>query len=322
VLEEIAERQSGVLTRQQALGCGLTDEAIEARLAGRWRRVHRSIYVVHNGPLSRGSELWAAVLRAGRDAVLSHDAAAEVVGLTDEPARPIHVSVPSARRVSQFRGIVVHRSNRLRLARHPLRTPPQTRIEETVVDLTQVSGTPEQAMSWIARACGRRLTRPERIAEAIATRKKVRWREELMSAVAGVADGAQSALELRYLRDVERAHGLPAGSRQHAVIRAGGHSYDDVRYVAYDLVVELDGRAAHPDEARWRDMRRDNASVVDGRWVLRYGWTDVTGRPCEVAEQVATVLRAAGWRGVPRRCGAACALIAESLPCPDTGNFP
>ena len=51
-------------------------------------------------------------------------------------------------------------------------------------------------------------------------------------------------------------------------------------------------------------MRRDNAAAVDGRTVLRYGWADVAGRPCEVAAQVADVLRAAGWRGVLRRCHA------------------
>src|SRR5262249_9707077 len=160
--------QGGVLTRRQALSCGLTDEAIEARLVDRWQRVYDSIYVVHNGPLTRGNMLWAAVLRAGRDAVLSHYAAAEVIGLSDEPAVPIHRSVPSRRRVSPIPGVIVHRSNRTEEARHPTRTPPQTRIEETVLDLTQVSRSLEQALGWIARACGRRLTRPERIAEAVA----------------------------------------------------------------------------------------------------------------------------------------------------------
>lgn len=203
-------------------------------------------------------------------------------------------------------GLVVHNSIRIESACHPTRIPPQTRIEETIVDLTQTALSVEQALGWITRACGRRLTRPDRIAEAVAMRKKVRWRDELLLAVADVSTGAQSSLELRYLRDVERAHGLPRGSRQYAVVRAGGRFYDDVRYADFGVVVELDGRSAHPDEARWRDMRRDNASVVDGRHVLRYGWADVAGRPCEVTVQVAQVLRAAGWRGVPRRCGSDC----------------
>jgi hypothetical protein len=321
VLEETTERQCGVLTRRQALACGLTDEVIEARLAGRWQRVYSSVYAVHNGPLSRSSALWAAVLRAG-DAVLGHHSAAEVAGLIDQPTDPIHVSVPSHRRVSTLPGIVVHRSSRLTVARHPTRLPPQTRIEETVVDLTQVSQTLEQALGWVTRACGRRLTRSERIVEALAARKKVRWRGELLAATGDAGTGSHSPLELRYLRDVERAHRLPAGSRQHAVARPGGRHYDDVRYTEFGVVVELDGRTAHPDEARWRDMRRDNASVLDGCRTLRYGWADVAAQPCLVAAQVAAVLRAAGWPGWGRPCRLGCAMIAETFPCPSTEKSP
>jgi very-short-patch-repair endonuclease len=322
VLEEITEQQCGVLTRRQALACGLTDEMIEARLAGRWQRVYRSIYVVHNGPLSRGSALWAAVLRAGDDAVLSHYSAAERAGLVDQPTDPIHISVPSRRRVSSLPGVVVHRSNRAAVARHPTRLPPQTRIEETVVDLTQMSRTVEQALGWIVRACGRRLTRPERITAAIAARKKVRWREELLVATGDAGTGSHSPLELRYLRDVERAHRLPTGSRQHTVARPGGRYYDDVRYPELGVVIELDGRIAHPDDVQWRDMRRDNASVLDGRRTLRYGWADVAGRPCEVAAQVATVLRAGGWRGMARPCRPSCPVITETFPSWDTEKSP
>jgi hypothetical protein len=69
-------------------------------------------------------------------------------------------------------GIVVHRSNPAAVARHPLRTPPQTRIEETVVDLTQGATTLGEALGWTARACGRRLTWPDRIRDVLAARKK------------------------------------------------------------------------------------------------------------------------------------------------------
>jgi hypothetical protein len=59
-------------------------------------------------------------------------------------------------------------------------------------------------------------------------------------------------------------------------------------------------------------MHRDNVSVVQGRQVLRYGWSDVASRPCEVAAQVAEVLQRAGWRGAPRPCRPGCSMIRES----------
>jgi very-short-patch-repair endonuclease len=323
VFDETIRNQAGAVTRGQALAAGMSAGAIRSRLdSGRWQALFRSTYATFSGPVPRDCLLWAAVLHAGDGAVVSHESAAELVGLADQPSELVHVTVAAERRVRRAAGIVVHRSNRAAVARHPLRTPPQTRIEETVVDLTQVSATLGEALGWITRACGRRLTRSDRIREVLAARKKVRWREELLAVLTDVADGAQSSLELHYLRDVERAHRLPRGSRQLAVRRPGGRWYDDVRYALFGVTVELDGRAAHPDEARWRDMRRDNAAAVDGRRVLRYGWADVAGQPCAVAAQVATVLRASGWSGTARRCGTQCTVIAESSRSQGYQNYP
>jgi very-short-patch-repair endonuclease len=71
-------------------------------------------------------------------------------------------------------------------------------------------------------------------------------------------------------------------------------------------VVELDGRAAHPAEERWRDIHRDNLSAAVGMVTLRYNWADVTTDPCRVAGEIAAVLRRQGWTGRLRPCGPAC----------------
>jgi hypothetical protein len=122
------------------------------------------------------------------------------------------------------------------------------------------------------------------------------------------AQGVHSLLEFRYVNRVERPHGLPTATRQVRVTRAGQHQYQDVTYQAYGVVVELDGRAAHPVELRWRDIRRDNANTVDDQRTLRYGWADVTEEPCRVAAEVGSVLFRRGWDGRLRRCGPACLL--------------
>ena len=313
VWEELCRLQCGVVTRAQALACGLTDKLIESRLRNRhWQRLHTGIFATFSGPPERLSRLWAALLRAGPGAALSHDSAAELTGLIDMSAAdaPIHVTVPANRTPARITGVVIHRSSRVDAARHPIRLPPQTRVEDTVVDLTQTARTLELAMGWIARAVNARLTTPERLASAFDDRRKLRWRRQLGEALGDVEDGCQSLLELCYLRNVERAHGLPHGERQVPARGPAGRIYRDVEYKRYRTVVELDGLAAHPDSEKWRDMRRDNAAVVGGRSVLRYGPGDVHGQPCHVALQAAKVLQANGWSQAPRRCRRADCVIA------------
>ena len=176
------------------------------------------------------------------------------------------------------------------------------------MDLTQTARGAAQAVGWVVRACARRLTTVDKLRVAFSARKKLRWRGELLATLDDVRDGCHSSLELAYLRDVERRHQLPAGRRQASRARRGGRWYDDVAYEAYRKAVELDGPRAHPAEARERDGRRDNAAIAAGITVLRYGVSDIVGHPCEVARQVAAVLRRNGWAGRPRPCGARCVI--------------
>jgi hypothetical protein len=158
-------------------------------------------------------------------------------------------------------------------------------------------------LTWVTRACQRRLTTPARLLAALSARKRIRWRRELLAVLADVAEGAETPLELAYLRKVERAHGLPRGERQ-CHERVGTRSqWIDVLYEPHRLVVELDGRIAHPDDQRFRDHRRDNYSTAHRGWdTLRYGWSDTIHRGCATADEVAGVLRRNGWAGVLTPC--------------------
>jgi hypothetical protein len=307
-LDNLAMTQEGMLAREQALAAGLSLAAIRERLSrGSWQRIYPGVYAAFTGKVIRSSELWAAVLHAGVGAALSHDTAAELDGLRKRECA-IHVTVPVERRVVPVSGLVIHRTDRIARTRHPAKMPPRTRVEETVLDLTQAARTFDEAFDWLCRGCGGRFTTPDRILEAMALRKKVRWRAELTAALAEVAGGVHSVLELQYVRHVERAHGLPSARRQVKVVRGQRSEYRDNLYDEYGVAVETDGSASHPVEARWSDIARDNAAAIDGVLTLRYGWFNVTTRPCYVAAQVAAVLNSRGWPGAPRRCGPTCSI--------------
>lgn len=323
-LAELLALQQGVVSRRQALDCGISAGVIRGQLRGdRWQQLATGVYAAFSGEPPRLALIWSALLSAGPGAVVSHQTAAELYRLGRGPAGAIHVTVPAGRRVRRsarpalrpgpawaagpgMPPLVIHRSGRAGQARHPVLLPARTRIEETVIDLTQSARTFEDAFQWLCQACGSRLTTASLLRAALQQRSKVRYRRGLQAALSDIADGAHSPLEYRYVRGVERPHGLPAARRQAPVTQHGRRRYLDNLYGDYRLAVELDGQAAHPVAERWRDIHRDNSLAGIGVMTLRYSWSDITSQRCLVAAEIAAVLTQRGWPGQLRRCGAHC----------------
>jgi very-short-patch-repair endonuclease len=269
----------------------------------------RETPVTFSGPVPHEAQLWGAVLRVGGHAVLSHYTAAEAWRLSDAPSGLIHVTVPRKAAASAVPGLVLHFSSRLAEARHPVRLPPLTKIEETALDLADLAQTAEDAVAWPIRACQRRLTTPDRIITSLAARSRARWRRDITDAVPDIRVGVHSPLELRYVRDVERRHGLPRGDRQVPVTRGVTRQYIDVLYADCGVIVELDGVLGHPADGKSRDTRRDNANTLDGYRTLRYSWAPVAYHACATALEVFSLLRRHGLRAPFRPCGEACAAM-------------
>jgi putative AbiEi antitoxin of type IV toxin-antitoxin system len=307
-LRNLARYQYGVVSRSQALRSGLTVDMIKFRLkSGRWRQIHPGVYATFTGIPGRGAQMWAAVLSLGQGAVLSHETAAELHGLVDKAVSPIHVTVPRQRHLVAVSGVSIHRSARAVEAAMGHSNPPRTKVEETVLDLTQTAATFDNACGWVIRAFARDLTDETRLRAAMGMRPKLRWRADLDELIAASLSGDDSVLEYRYDRDVERAHGLPEARRQVPFTGPGGRrGRRDREYEDYAVVVELDGRLAHPDDSAWRDKARDNAAAANGKLTLRYSWEQVRRKPCQTAAEVAEVLRQRGWPGRPRECSPGC----------------
>lgn len=298
----LLELQCGVIASWQAEQAGLDSRRMEVLVRhGRWQRLHYGVYASFTGEPLRDAVLWAALLRVGPGSILSHETAAEVDGLLGNRSKLLHVTIPESKRVRPIAGFAIHRSERIAEAREPWLLPPRTMIEETVIDLTQDAASFDEVVSLLARACQRRLTCAVLIRERIAMRAKVRWRSDILRALEDVADGVHSPLEYRYVRDVERAHGLPAAKRQAHAVQGRRGIQRDVFYQEYGVVVELDGKLSHADRRR-EDTRRDNAAAARGLITLRYGWPDVTEGACATAVEVGETLGGRGWAGPLRTC--------------------
>ena len=310
-LSTLAAAQGGVLHRAQILDRGRTEDWIKAQLvARRWARVFPGTYATFTGPLPWLSHAWAAVLYAGRGAVLGGESALLAAGMRRNVAPlPIVVCVPHERNVEPPRGVVYHRRRHLSQLSHAGGGPPRLRLEIAVLETASDQRGAGRAIGVIADACQQRLTTPDRLEQAMALKPRLRWRTELAAVVADVSAGAYSFLEAEYMRRVERPHGLPTGTRQRSVRTGRRRWYRDVEYVGFGVISELDGRLGH--EAlldRASDMVRDNAASHSGAATYRFGYVQVTERSCETAGIVADALRRRGWRESVRRCGAECQL--------------
>jgi very-short-patch-repair endonuclease len=313
---ELLAIQGRAIACHQGADVGMTPRAMRTRMSsGRWQRLQWGVYAAFSGEPTRETVLWAALLRAGPGAVLSHQTAAERHGLIDEPSSVIAVTVPLARRPARVKlpGVIIHRSDAILRTEHPAMLPPCTRVEDTVLDLTQIAPTFDDAYGWICRAIGRRRTTADRIRQAMSDRKKMRWRRELAAALGDAEDGALSLLEYRYIHRVERPHGLPAARRQARIRQRTGNKYLDNLYEEFGVCAEVDGTAAHPADEQWRDKRRDNANAARGIVTLRFGVVDLGDHRCETAANVAAVLRLRGWAAVPRPCSRPGCRAAEAI---------
>jgi hypothetical protein len=313
-LADLSEAQAGVVARRQLTEIGIARPFVRAHLrGGGWRRVHPGVYATFTGRLPDLARVWAAVLYAGPAAAASHQSAAWCNGLRPDLPQRLDVCVAHGHRHRKSRAAVRVRQSRHLAARvHPARTPPQINLEDTVLDLTDAVRSQLPVIDLVLRACQQRKTTVARLSLTMRSRKRLRWRALLQELLCEVRDGVQSPLERRYVRDVERAHDLPRGQCNRADDSGGQRRYRDVRYRRWKLIVELDGRGAHPAEERELDDLRDNEVAERGERTLRYGWRSVADTPCDTAAQVARLLTQNGWTGAPRPCGPTCTVAVAT----------
>ncbi len=325
----VLEKQDQVISAAQARAAGMTEEQIRWKVkSGRWQYLYRGTYATFSGKLSRQATLWAVLLRAGGRAALSHQTAAEVLGLGRGASDPIHVTVPvqsNPDRCSDLDGVVVHRNSNWQGYDAALLDLPCTPVIMTVLDLVESAVTLDDAYGWVSRAVTNRSIPRELIAAQLDQRKKFTRRAWLKDALADIGDGIHFPLERRWTRDVERAHGLPRATRQARRDGADGSRRLDNYYEPFSLCAELDGAAFHRTEDLDRDRRRDNETLVaaDAKTV-RYGFKEVANHPCDQAEQFARALISRGWQaGTLKPCKPGCrvASLIGKLPTGGHGSL-
>lgn len=269
-IARIAARQEGLVTTNQLERIGLSTSAIAKRVrAGRLHRVHRGVYAVGHGALSRAGTWLAAVLAAGEGAALSHESAAAHWNMWPRNgAVSTHVVAP--RRVRSFDAVTVHSCRRLERREMCRRFGiPVTTVARTVLDLA------EQCTAWqVAAAIHEaefrnrfRVRELERLLVRYRGRQAVTTVRRALDIRAGGSQGTKSQLEDDFL-----ARALVRGLHPEvnvAIQLSDGVLWPDFLWRSIRLIVEVDNE--HHDRMRTKreDLGRDARFRAGGFEVLR-----------------------------------------------------
>lgn len=249
----------GVFTRQHLLAAGWSSDAIESRVnAGRWQRLSAGIYLTHSGPITWEARASAGLLHGGKSAALWLDSAAYLDRMLPRPPAAVHVLVPPGATGRHMPGVQFHRTRTMRATHgNPLRTMPWV----TAIDRASAADSPDAVIEALAVAVRSRWSQQDLLTEALG-RTRLPQRAFILASLAAVADGAESPLEVRYVRDVERKHHLPRGLRQQPEILGGIALRSDVSYERFALRCELDGKLGHPAGRTDADTWRENLVLL------------------------------------------------------------
>jgi hypothetical protein len=247
-----AARQWGCVTAQQLLGVGFTRREIRRMIErGHLIRMHRGVYVL--GALSPAPEQrWAAaLLAAGKGAVLSHTAAAAHYGLL-APRDVIEVSAPRRRRGDDT--VRIHERGTIDVTRHD--GLPTTTVAQTLLDLAATRW-PVDRLTQEAAATN--LIPLDDLRAFAANRRGARGAARLAEAAGQPL--TRSRMEYEALRRLGRPE----------VNASVGQDEVDLSWPEHDLVVELDTDQTHGTKwARERDARKDQRMRARGLEVRRF----------------------------------------------------
>ncbi len=257
------EFQRGVLSRTQALSCGVSPDALRHRYrpGGPWRRLLPGIYLTSTGEPTTEQLQTAALLYAGQSGVITGPAALHRYRLKAPETRRVDVLVPAGRQRVSRAFVVIHRTWRLpdpEMRDLALRyAPPARAVADTVVGLTKRSE---------VRAV---------VASAVQQGRCIRSPAE--------AD----------FRDLIRKSGLPQPLFNPRLILDGKLlAVPDAWWPEAAVAVEIDSREWHLGPDEWEDtMRRHDRLIAVGIRAMHVSPRQVRTEPARILQDITDALR-------------------------------
>jgi predicted transcriptional regulator of viral defense system len=281
----IADRQQGMVRREQLLALGLTAGEIQYRVRiGRLHPIHSGVYAVGHLPTSPHSYAYAAVLACGPGAALSHGSAAKLWGMAHDWEWPLEVT---ARSKHTHRRLRVHRSRTLSEAD----VTEHFGIRVTSPARTVFDNARRLSDTLLTRAVndlrGAHYLSLADLAELLDRHPPTRATKRLRVHVAHPEQApTRSELEDAFVRFAQR-YSLP----QHQ-INTGVRGHEaDIFFPDHRLVVEVDSWEYHRDRDQFEsDRDRDASRLAAEIATVRVTWERMNLAPQREADRLLAIL--------------------------------
>lgn len=292
--------QEHVVSRSQAMACGITEGALRHRTrpGGPWQRMLPGVYLTLTGSPTRRHRELAALVYGGFRSTLTGTAALRHHGVRVPDMDIVTVLVPAARPRPDRAFVRVWPTTRMPDRVSTDRMIQFTRVARALADATRELGTFREVRAVVADAVQRGCCRVEWLSEELSQVPR-RHSRALRQALAEVADGIRSVAE-GDLRDLIGAAGLPMPLFNASLYAGEGFiAVADAWWPDAGVVVEVDSREWHLSPADWeRTLRRNAAMSARGIIVLHFTPRQIREEPARVVAEIRAAL-AAGRRRDP-----------------------
>ncbi len=286
----IAERQHGVISRDQLRGVGLTEAAIkQAIAAGRLYPLLRSTFGVGHPRPDRKGRLIAATLACGEGTVVSHGTAAALLGLWEHWPAEIEVIAPveSGRKIRGIRRRFVPPpppEQVMRRAGIPCTTP-----SRTIIDVAGIAG-PKLLAGTVEQAAVLEILNVPEI-DGILLESRRRGEKRLNRTLEpwrrySPRVRVRSRMEAKMLPLLTH-HNLPI-PECNVRLRIGQETFEvDFLWRKQRVAVETDGGRFHRNPAALaRDGHRNRVLARAGYRAPRIGWDELRDEPDQVIAEI------------------------------------
>ncbi|MBL8909180.1 MAG: DUF559 domain-containing protein [Archangium sp.] len=286
----MAGTQHGVISRKQALECGLTPRELSRRCtARRFVRVFPTVFRIEGAPETYHQQLKALSLWLGSGFAISHRTAARLHGFARFSDEEV-IEAVCTRNVRKRKGAKVHRIDSL--DHRDVSSIDGLRVTSPTKTILALAPTlaEHDLRSMLDEALRRKWTTLDRLESAL---KKVGELRSEFGALARLiheyqgGDGpTESELESMTLELIDMA-GLPRPVKQRSVVVNGRVRRLDFWWPDFKIVLEVDGYAHHSSPRSFEDdRRRNNALVTRGCLVLHWTWQLIQDEPEHLIEEL------------------------------------